>query len=399
MSNLLRGSGLRYILKRIIYFVSDIIFIIPIFIVALLSRPIKKRIIGIGPLPSINSYGHKKSLELYGYQVETFVDSIWHYTDNFDYMPPRFLREYDTLKFLISYLLFFRGIFKYKALYFYFNGCFFRRNTILMYLEPLIYKLANIKTLVMAYGMDVQDQRITSRLIYKDAYANDYPDFRFYNTEVSKKINLWQKYSDFVLAGCDWIKYLFYWDDIVISHFTVDLEKLKSSNTKKTKSFNKKRPLVIIHAPNHRNLKGTDFIKEKIDDLNRRGFHIKLKILAGVNNQKILNAIDEADIVLDQLIIGWYAVFSIEGMAYSKCTMCYLEEELIEFYSYKKLLDSPPPIVNINLENFTNQIIKYYKNPKLIYLKGKQSRKFVEKHHSFRSTGKKFDEINKFLGI
>jgi len=42
MSNLLRGSGLRFILKRILYFVSDIIFIIPVFIVALLSRPIKK---------------------------------------------------------------------------------------------------------------------------------------------------------------------------------------------------------------------------------------------------------------------------------------------------------------------------------------------------------------------
>ena len=90
----------------------------------------------------------------------------------------------------------------------------------------------------------------------------------------------------------------------------------------------KKRPLVIIHAPNHRNLKGTDFIKEKIDDLNRRGFHIKLKILAGVNNQKILNAIDEADIVLDQLIIGWYAVFSIEGMAYSKGSLYNKENTL-----------------------------------------------------------------------
>ena len=40
MSNLLRESGSRYILKRILYFVSDIISIIPVFIVKLiLSRP------------------------------------------------------------------------------------------------------------------------------------------------------------------------------------------------------------------------------------------------------------------------------------------------------------------------------------------------------------------------
>lgn len=128
-------------------------------------------------MPSINSIGHKRSLEVYGYKSETFVDSIWYYTKEFDYIPPKFLLKYDILKFLISYLLFFRGIFKYKALYFYFNGCIFRRNTFLMYLEPFIYKLANIKTLVMAYGMDVQDQRITRKIMYKDAYIKDYPNF------------------------------------------------------------------------------------------------------------------------------------------------------------------------------------------------------------------------------
>ena len=57
-----------------------------------------------------------------------------------------------------------------------------------MFLEPFILKFSNIKTVVMAYGMDVQDQRITSKIIYKDTYVNDYPDFRFYNKEVSRKL-------------------------------------------------------------------------------------------------------------------------------------------------------------------------------------------------------------------
>ena len=123
MSYELRGSYLRFTFKRILFFFSDLVFLIPILIFALLSRLIKKKIIGIGPLPSINSVGHKRSLELYGYKAETFVDSMWYYTKEFDYIPPKPFLKYDILKFLISYLLFFRGVFKYKALYFYFNGC------------------------------------------------------------------------------------------------------------------------------------------------------------------------------------------------------------------------------------------------------------------------------------
>ena len=393
-----RGSRSRFIIKRIVYLFFDIFFLLPILILSIISRFLKnKKTIGIGPLPSINSHGHKKSLELYGYKAETFVDSIWHYTSEFDYIPPRLLIFSDFLKIFSSYFLFVRAVFKYKILYFYFTGSVFRRNTLLMYWEPFILKLANIKTVVMAYGMDVQDQRITERIIYKDAYVNDYPDFRFYNNEVSRKINLWQKYADYVLAGCDWVRYLFYWDDLVISHFTTDLQQLKVKTKEKIKSFNKKRSLKIVHAPNHRNLKGTNFMITEIEKLRSKGFSIDFKVLEGLDNKKVLEEISNADIVIDQLIIGWYAVFSIEGMAHSKCTMCYLDEELLNFYMYKKLLSSPPPIVNINLQNFSNQIIKYYKNPKLILMNGKKCRQFVEKYHSYNVIGAKFDKINKTL--
>ena len=71
----------------------------------------------------------------------------------------------------------------------------------------MFYSIANVKVVVLPYGMDVQDQRITSNLIYKDGYINDYPDFRFYNMEmILAKIQLWQNSADFVLSGCDWIK-------------------------------------------------------------------------------------------------------------------------------------------------------------------------------------------------
>ena len=85
---------------------------------------------------------------------------------------------------------------------------------------------------VLPYGMDVQDQRITSNLIYKDGYINDYPDFRFYNNDTSKKFNSGKTQQILCYQVCDWIKYMFYWDDILISHFAIETEK-KSSQSKK----------------------------------------------------------------------------------------------------------------------------------------------------------------------
>ena len=390
-----RGSYTRYLCKRFAYYLSDLLFLIPVIISAIISRFVKKEIIGVGPLPSINSHGHKKSLEAYNYKVETFVDSLWFYTNKFDVIPPRFMTDNDFFKLFISYYLFFRSIYKYKILYFYFNGCFFRRNSLLMYLEPFIYKIAKIKTVILAYGMDVQDQRITKSILYKDAYISDYPDFRFYNNEVSKKINLWQKYGDFILAGCDWVKYLFYWDDVIVSHFTVDFEKLEKEKKKSVpKKFDKENPLKIVHAPNHRNLKGTDFFLSEVKKLKSEGYFIELEIIEGISNSEVIKKITNSDIVLDQLVIGWYAVFSIEGMALSKCVMCYLEDELLDFYKIKGLIKDIP-IVNINFKNFSKKVIELYNNPSKLQEIGKKLRNYGKANHSYDFIGKKFDNINK----
>ena len=395
-----RTSYYDVILKKFFFYILDLLMFLPILIMVFFVKIFiyNKKTIGIGPTPSINAKGHKKALELYNYKVETFVDNLWSYTEDFDKIPPKIFLKIDILRGLYAYYLFLYIIFNYKAIYIYFTGGALRNSRILCNLEPFLYNFAKVKVVVLPYGMDVQDQRITNNLIYKDAYINDYPDFRFYNLETTQKIQLWQNTADFVLSGCDWIKYMFYWDDIMISHFAIDTEK-RNKEIKKSHNFNKSNPLKILHAPNHTNLKGTEFLKRIIDKLKKKGLFISLNIVQGVNNSKMSNFIRNSDIIVDQLIIGWYAYLSIEGMSEGIPVMCYLEEDLIKFYKYKGILKDEIPIININLDNLEKKIEEFYYKPKLIKTIGKKSVDYVKKYHSFKYIGKKFDEINTLIGV
>ena len=79
----------------------------------------------------------------------------------------------------------------------------------------------------------------------------------------------------------------------------------------------------------------------------------------------------------------------------SKCTLCYLNEELLDFYKYKDILNNSLPIININLTNIKSKIKNLYENPRKIYNQGKKSKSFVKNYHSYEYIGKKFDSINK----
>ena len=391
-----RNSYSYFQTKKIAFFITDLIFLPLLILVSILSRFVPKYKIGIGPMPIINSSGHKKSLELYGYSAETFVDSLWYTTSRFDIIPPRlFLNTF--LRIFIPYFLFVLTTFRYKIIYHYFNGICLRNTNFLYRIEPYLLKIAGIKSLVMSYGMDIQDLTLTSNIFYKDAYIQDYKDFRFYHSETKEKIKIWTNLSNYILSGCDWINYLYYWDDLVISHFAVDDQEEIKLSQKKYTSFNKKKPLIIGHAPNHKTIKGTKYVEKIILKLQKKGFNIKLNIYENIPNQQFKKLIQKNDLFIDQIIVGWYAMLSIECMVRGVPVMCKLDQKLINFYKYKDILKDDIPIINIDAENLEKKIIYYYQNPKKLKNFENEGPKYIKKYHSPKFIGSIFDKINKKL--
>jgi glycosyltransferase involved in cell wall biosynthesis len=105
--------------------------------------------------------------------------------------------------------------------------------------------------------------------------------------------------------------------------------------------------------------------------------------LEGVTNKKVREILEkEADILVEQIIGGAYAMSAIEGMASGLSVITNLEFEdytrVFRRYSYL----NECPILSATPENIKTQIKTLVKNPELRNKLAKSSRKYVEKYHS-----------------
>jgi hypothetical protein len=100
----------------------------------------------------------------------------------------------------------------------------------------------------------------------------------------------------------------------------------------------------IVHAPSDRMLKGTKYLVAAVEKLRTAGFDIELLLVENMPREKALECYREADIAVDQLLLGSYGTFAVELMAIGIPTICYLRDDLLTKYA------EPPPIVNADPE-------------------------------------------------
>lgn len=399
--------SLRKRLFQIIKTMAILVAMPLLIVMAILSRFVKKKVdIGLGPEPLINNVYHKKALELYGYSAETFVADVYYITEDFDIRAdtklfngfPSWVRN--ALSVISYFYLSFLSMWRYKCMYIYFNGgplgLLAFSAPFLKGLEPWLYKLANVKVVMLPYGGDVQDLTRTPNLLFRHFMTESYPTFRFRRQNTARQIDLWTKFADHVISGCDWVDYMYHWDTLMLAHFSIDVEQWTSPGL----SRGENQTMRILHAPNHRAIKGTDFFIRAVEELKADGFDIELILVERVPNEKIHELMASVDIIADQLIIGWYAMFAIEGMAMGKPVLCYIRDDLENLYTVAGLIQPGEiPLVHCTPLTVKNAIRDLALHREKLAEIGKRSREFVLRHHSTRAVGKVFDGINRSLGI
>jgi glycosyltransferase involved in cell wall biosynthesis len=392
----------RYLFREIIKktlksaFVAVEVLIIPFLcIIAIGSNLKNKKIdVGLGPEPLINNLYHARALRQYGYTAETFVTHVFYITSKFDKI---FVARSRYFSPFISVIAFVHIIFNYRMLYIYFNGGPLSNMALLWRLEPYLLAMANIKVVVMPYGGDVQDLSKCQNLLFKNAVAKDYPLHKNRRRIINERIDMWTINANHVVAGCDWVDYLHHWDTLMLAHFSIDVEKMRGGNNC---IVDYSRPLRILHAPNHRSIKGTQYFIDAIDELRREGIAVELILAERLPNEKIKELIRTVDVIADQLIIGWYAMFALEALAEGKPVLCYLRDDLLRFYIDVGLLrPGEMPIIRCDISTIKQKIRELAMNREQLSAIGQQGRLFVERHHSIEAVGAVFDSINKSMGI
>lgn len=389
--------------KLIIFLRILDILIIPVLItIALLARYRSKPIhVGLGPDPLINSIYHKKSLERFGYKVKTFVFYSYFITSDFDIDASKLLKG---IKYVFApYYLFIWATFSCQAIYIYFNGGPLRNSIILKSLEPWLLKLSNTKVVVMPYGGDVQNMLVSDNLIFRHAQSVDYPNHqRLLRLKIEDAVNRWIAKADHIISGCDWVSYMPVWDTLTLGHFAIDIEKFdKIRSNEHVRGANSCQTLRILHSPNHKAIKGSSFFQTAVSELQSEGYNIELVMVEKLPNDELMKLMSSVDIVADQLIIGWYAMTCLEGMALKKPVLCYIDPKLLELYQASGLLglDERVPVIECSPWNVKEQIEMLYNNRDLLYEYGEAGYNFAKEHHSLESVGKIFDKINRKIGV
>lgn len=356
----------------------------------------KNMVVGLGPEPLINNIYHARALRKSGWSAETFVDSLYFITKDFDIKliyRNRFLSRLARLIFLP----FIFCIFRYKVLYIYFNGGGLYASRVIWIVEPLLYRIAGLKVVVMPYGGDVQDMQKCPNLSFKYAVDKDYPNHFRRRYIIRAKVWLWSRWADHVISGCDWVDYMQHWDTLCISHFSIDLEEWMPCSV----SPRNGRALRILHAPNHKNIKGTQFFEEAVVKLKEEGIEIELIMVQGIPNTQLRALMESCDVIADQLIIGWYAMFAIEAMALGKPVLCFTRTDLEDLFVQANLLQRGElPLINCTPTTVVEVLRQLATSSSATFAElGERGRSYVERRHSLENVGAMFSDINVNLGL
>lgn len=139
------------------------------------------------------------------------------------------------------------------------------------------------------------------------------------------------------------------------------------------------RPLVI-HAPSHQGVKGTRHIVAAVGWLKSEGADFDFVIVENLPNAEARKLYAEADLVVDQLLVGWYGGLAVECMALGKPVICYIREEDLQVLEPE--MRAQLPVIRAEPGNIYD-VLKRFLTTELYRLPGIgiSGRAYVERWH------------------
>ena len=144
----------------------------------------------------------------------------------------------------------------------------------------------------------------------------------------------------------------------------------------------------VLHAPSHRGVKGTRFLLEAAERLQREGVPFDLELIENLPHAEARQRYREADLVVDQLLAGWYGGFAIEAMALGKPVIAYLRES--DLHVLPRKMREELPVIDATPATFYD-VLRDWLTARRHALpeRGRASRAYVERWHDARIIAKR----------
>lgn len=143
------------------------------------------------------------------------------------------------------------------------------------------------------------------------------------------------------------------------------------------------RPLVFAHAPSHRGAKGTEHVIAAAEQLRAEGLAFELELIEGLSRDAALARYARCDVMIDQLVAGWYGGLAVEAMSLGKPVVVYLREADLGFVPGE--LCAELPVVRATARTIADVMRTLISAPRAeVEEIGRRSRAFVEHWHDPR---------------
>jgi len=151
--------------------------------------------------------------------------------------------------------------------------------------------------------------------------------------------------------------------------------------------------IKIIHSPTNRTVKGSKYIIEALENLQKKHDNIEIEIIENIPHKEAVQKYKEAHLVIDQILIGWYGGFAVEVMKMGKPVAVFIREEDLQFIPDEMSKDLLDTIININQHNIEEVLEDFINNLELLNEKSKLSYDYVNKWHNPTKIAKQVLEI------
>ncbi len=381
------------------------VFLLPLLFARALAARLSAKSVdaGFGPDPLINNVYHRRAMQLAGHSAETFCIDPYFITREFDrvFLKAGWSGPLRLLAIFVARIHCFWWVAgRHRALYTSFAGGPLGPMQLLWRFEPALFRLAGVRTVILPFGGDVHVPERIDNLALRFALDADYPDWYLQASRVRRLVPLWTRGADCVYAGCDWVDCMDHAHVIGFAHFTIDTDQWNGQSPELPLAFSAERPMRVLHAPNHRAIKGSDRIIEAVEHLRRQGRHVELTLLERQPNETVRHAMTRCDVVADQLIIGWYAMFALEGMSMRRAVICNLRSDLVALHAAEGTQpEGGFPFVQADCTDIARVLGELHDQPDRIREAGLRGRAFVERHHSLQAGARLFGAIQGRLGV
>lgn len=354
-----------------------------------------------GPTPIISIKYMSQAMERRGYETTTFVYDVYAINDRTDYdyvlddfLFPRLGRSRAASGFralLGPYVVLAWMLFQSDVFHFFFDGGFLA-PTPLRFLEVQLLHLAGKRVVVMPYGSDVAVPSEIQSLPWRHGLSVNYPQLGSNEARTRRWIRYFSRRADFIVACIVHVETLPRWDLLTTLYYPIDTDTWSPTEPACHTDEPKDGFVTIAHAPNHRALKGTEFLVAACHQLEDEGVPLRLLLLEGVPNKEVQVMLRSADIVAEQFFLG-YALNALEGMSLGKPVMSNLSSSA--YYDVFRLYTGLDrcPIVDTPVDKIKENLRRLVTDAKLRESLGQAGREYVLQFHSYESVGRMWELV------